>query len=229
MIRRLRRGASTSHLRTTSVAASESRLSWTGRFRSIGWANGSKHSGDSDEYSSSRRKCVGRSFRLVLFLSMSWTIALSTFASDVDDVISPEQISLLLQRINSYNTHFKNRDYDSAYEMLSGWWTDSAKERREWVHSVRKMDNGIKITGWRVISVRVAENRAKVMMDMFGKTREGVFKWSDFTEKSTDYWVFERENWYFIPYQVEDWNDKEAVEVPLPKNAPNGDKKNAQP
>jgi len=54
-------------------------------------------------------------------------------------------------------------------------------------------------------------------MAIRGKLREGLFKWIDEVSEEDDYWVFENNDWLRIPLKLRDWDDGQAVEVPVPK------------
>lgn len=153
----------------------------------------------------------------VLAFFIIGSIAPSGVAPLSSSTVDADKIELLVQRIDAYRTLFKEREYDRAYEMLNKWWTEKPEDRKEWNRATRKMDNGIRITDWRVKEIRVAGGRAKVLMRISGQTREGLFRWKDFTEQQTDFWAFEKGNWYFIPLQIRNWDDSQALEVPVPK------------
>lgn len=160
--------------------------------------------------------CRGRRVPLVA-LSILGSIALSGVVVRSCPTVDADKIALLVQRIDAYKTLFKGREYDRAYEMLNKWWTQDPEDRKEWNRATRKMDNGIRIMDWMVKEIRVAGDRAKVLIRLSGQTREGLFRWKDFTEEQTDFWAFEKGNWYYIPLQIRDWDDSQAVEVPVPK------------
>jgi len=136
-----------------------------------------------------------------------------SLGADTGDAVRAE---LLLARVDLYQKYFRERDYDRAFELVSQWWTESAEERRAWNRSGKRMDNGIRITGYVVTRMLIADDRAKLYVRVAGRTREGVFRWEEFTEDQTEFWTFERENWYYIPFQVSNWDESKAREVPIP-------------
>lgn len=133
----------------------------------------------------------------------------------------PKRVSRLLERIDAYNNLLQHGRYDDSYEMLSQWWVEDPDDRREWNRAARRMDNGIKILGWEVKQVWIAGNRAKVRMATRGKTRETRSRWSEYVHDEDHFWMFENNDWYYIPLKIRDWDDSEAVEVTVP-NEPLG-------
>jgi hypothetical protein len=100
--------------------------------------------------------------------------------------------------------------------MVDRWWAETPEDRKEWVRASRKMDNGVRINKWVIERIRIVGARARLSVDVTVATRVGLFKWKDFSEEQTDFWVFEKDDWYLLPLQVSDWDDSQAVEVLVP-------------
>jgi inorganic triphosphatase YgiF len=131
--------------------------------------------------------------------------------------MASQKVVLLVERINEYNGLFRDREYAAAYEMLGSRWREGEEDKQESIRAGRKMDNSIKILDWRVKKIWIAGDRAKVRMAITGKNRESLFRWKESTEEEDDFWIFENNNWYYIPLKVGDWDDSQAVEVPVPR------------
>ena len=151
---------------------------------------------------------------LFLFLVLHPCFALSGVSerSKVDD----GSVVLLMERIDSYYGLFKAHKYAEAYEMLQSIDREGKKDKREWVRAGKKQGNGLRISEWKVAGILIGDEHAKVEMKIYGKLR-AASGWEEFSEMAVDYWLFEHDNWYFIPVNLDGWDESKAVEVPVPQ------------
>lgn len=127
-----------------------------------------------------------------------------------------EQVTLLAQRIDSYMSHFKRKDYASAYEMLAQEIRQGDHARKEWIRDAKQLDNGIRLRSCTPRRIWVHGSRAKVEMEIRGETRKSLFGWEPFSERGVDYWIFEDGNWAYMPDDFDDWDEASAIEVQVP-------------
>lgn len=123
-----------------------------------------------------------------------------------------DKIALLIQRIDSYYRLAEEGDHTGAYEMLDAQDREGEKDKKEWVRASKKMFKGIRDIGWKVRRIWIDGDRVKVEMEI-----RLIFRRGEVSDVTMDYWLFEADNWYYIPVNLDDWDDDVAVEVPVPR------------
>ena len=146
-------------------------------------------------------------------LLMSLTLPARATGDDLKDT----RIRTLLQRIDAYNQSFKDRRYSKVIDI---WARKYRQDTQEDLRDFKKMGRLFRPDTWEVKEIHIADDRARVRILIKVRARNATSeKWEDLTTEETDFWVFERDNWYFIPLFLSDWDDSKAVEVPLPQKS----------
>lgn len=164
---------------------------------------------------SSELRTITTVVRFVLAASIAAAVLTGVQASDPSEH-GEEVTQSLAKRINAYHVLIRDSRYAEAYEMLGTQWRKGPKDKKKWVHSTKQMDNGIRILDWRLKSIDLAEDRAKVRIVLRVRTRESLFRWGEGMQEEDHFWVKEDGQWYYVPMKLDDWDETRAIRVPVP-------------
>jgi hypothetical protein len=62
------------------------------------------------------------------------------------------------------------------------------------------MGRGVRIDEWKILEISFMESRVRVRMQITGRTRKSLFKWSNYTHFQTDHWTHEQRDWFIVPF-----------------------------
>jgi len=124
--------------------------------------------------------------------------------------------ALLLKRLDTYYSLVKDRQFNDSWDLVARDYREEDSQD-SYVRTEQFIWRNSELLGWKVKEIQVKGDSAKVLLEMRRKERAGLFRRNETLRQETTFWVFEGKSWYNMIKWPGEWEDNQAVEVPLPQ------------